>query len=115
MHEVALLRVSLLFGRAHADVTLSEGGAVATKSVVGMARAAASTMVMRSGRRFARFTAVEGSTMFFGAIRQDTGWLQVEPGQFSIDLIIEICSPQIHVATDCANQPATAFRPMVRP
>ena len=27
-------------------------------------------------------------------------------GQFSIDLIMKICSPQIHVATDCANQPA---------
>ena len=33
MQEVALLRVPLLFGRAHAAVTLSEGGAVATKSV----------------------------------------------------------------------------------
>ena len=33
------------------------------------------------------------------------GLLHVEPSQFSIDLIIEICSPQIHVATvHCANQ-----------
>ena len=34
------------------------------------------------------------------------GFLHVEPGQFSIDLIMKICSHQIHVATDCANQPA---------
>ena len=33
MHEVALLRVPPVFGRAHGDVTLSEGGAVATKNV----------------------------------------------------------------------------------
>ena len=35
------------------------------------------------------------------AVSEETaGLVQVEPGQFSIDLIIEICSPQIHVATD---------------
>ena len=61
MHEVEMLRVPpLLFGRAHADFTLSEGGAVATKSVVsGTARAAASKVVMRSGRHLVQFTMVE--------------------------------------------------------
>ena len=33
MHEVGVLRVPLVFGRAHADFTLSEGGAVATNNV----------------------------------------------------------------------------------
>ena len=32
MHEVALLRAPLAFGRAHAEVTLTENGAVATKN-----------------------------------------------------------------------------------
>ena len=55
MHEVELLRVPLVFGRAHAYVTLSEGGSVATKSRPGGApgpRDAASMAVMRSGRHF---------------------------------------------------------------
>ena len=67
MQEVELLRVPLAFDRAHADVTLSEGGAVATKNVAdGRSRAAASKAVMRSGRHFARFTVVEGEFVMFG-------------------------------------------------
>ena len=69
MHEVGVLRLPLAFGRAHADVTLSEGVAVATKTVQDLIpRAAASEAVMRSGRHFAQFTVLEGS-MYFGVIR----------------------------------------------
>ena len=73
MHEVGLLRVLLVFGRAHANITLSEGGAVAAKSEDSPGhRAAASNVVMRAGRHFAQFTVVNGDKMFFGVIRQ--GW-----------------------------------------
>ena len=80
MHEVAVLRLPLAFGRAHGDITLSENGAVATRSVYdgGPAWSAASTVVMRSGRHFAQFTVLEGSGMFFGVIRP--GW-DVEGGE----------------------------------
>ena len=72
MHEVELLRLPLLFGRSHADVTLSEGGAVATRGVVaGATRAATSIVVMRSGRHFVQFTVVEGDEILFGVIRAD--------------------------------------------
>ena len=53
MHEVELLRAPLLFGRAYADFTLSENGAVATKVAGGCYRTAASKVAMRSGRSFA--------------------------------------------------------------
>jgi hypothetical protein len=44
MHEVEALRLPLTFGRAHADITLSESGAVATMSPDGEDwRTAAST------------------------------------------------------------------------
>ena len=49
MHEVELFRVPLMFGRAHADLTLSEGGSVATTEtgvVGGGWRTAASKAVM---------------------------------------------------------------------
>ena len=73
MHEVGLLRLPLAFGRAHADFALTEDGAVATKSVDGTTdRAAASTVVMRSGRHFAQFTVEVGRFMLFGVIRP--GW-----------------------------------------
>ena len=73
MQEVALLRVPLVFGRAHDTVTLSEGGAVATKSVDDHSRRiAASNVVMRSGRHFAQFTAEQGKFPMFGVIRP--GW-----------------------------------------
>ena len=56
MHEVERLRVPLVFGRAHAEVTLSQGGAVATRTAGGDWQAAASKVVMRSGRHFAQLT-----------------------------------------------------------
>ena len=73
MREVEELRVPLAFGRTHADITLSEGGAVATKSVnVGGLRTVASKVVMRPGRHCACFTVVQGSNMMFGVLRP--GW-----------------------------------------
>ena len=68
MHEVELLRVPVVFGRSHAEVTLSEGGTVATKNGNGI-RTAASTVVMRSGRHFVQFTVLEGADLLFGVIR----------------------------------------------
>ena len=52
MHAVEVLRVPLVLGRAHADVTLSEGGALATKTAGAdnsSFQSAASTVAMRSG------------------------------------------------------------------
>ena len=79
MHEVAMLRLPLAFGRAHAEVPLSEGGALATRDGDdGNSQATASTVVMRSGRHFAQFTVeCDDSSMFFGVIRP--GW-DVEGG-----------------------------------
>ena len=73
MHEVGVLRLPLAFGRSHADVTLSENGALATRSGAadGYYRAAASTVVMRSGRHFAQFTVLQGVPTF-GVVRP--GW-----------------------------------------
>ena len=84
MHEVELLRVPVVFGRAHADFTLSEDGAVATKGGDDRVRSAASRVVMRSGRHFVQFTVVQGVDMFFGVIRP--GW-DVEGGMhaFAVD------------------------------
>ena len=80
MQEVAALRVPLAFGRAHHTIMLSEGGAVATRSVQDSTfRVAASTAVMRSGRHYARFTVGTGSMVYFGVIRP--GW-DVEGGEF---------------------------------
>ena len=61
MHEVELLRVPLGFGRAHVDVTLSAGEAVATRGAGVGWRTAASKVVMRSGRHFAQFTLLEAT------------------------------------------------------
>ena len=82
MHEVELLRLPVVFGRAHAaaaelnwheadaDATLSEGGAVVTKAAEeDDFRCAASKVVMRSGRHFAQFTVMSGSMVLFGVIR----------------------------------------------
>ena len=90
MREVELLRVPLVFGRAHADFTLSEGGAVATKDLTGPDgyswRAATSAAVMWSGRHFVQFTVavVPVGSMLFGVIRPDH---DVEGGAdaFSVD------------------------------
>ena len=78
MHEVGLLRLPLVFGRAHGAITLSENGAVATMGAQdGLFRSAASTVVMWSGRHFAQFTVMEGIDLMFGVIR--SGW-DVEGG-----------------------------------
>ena len=78
MQEVELLRVPLVFCRAHASLTLSEGGAVATRDLhYGAYRTAASKAVMRSGRHFVQFTVLAGNPMF-GVIR--AGW-DVEGGE----------------------------------
>ena len=67
MHEVGLLRLPLVFGLAHGDLTLSEGGTVATMpqdlqsahDLYGPAYlSAASRVVMRSGCHFAFHSAV---------------------------------------------------------
>ena len=72
MHEVEALRVPLAFGRAHAEVTLSENGALATSCADDDFRTAASGVVMRSGRHFVQFTVVEGDWMYLGVVRP--GW-----------------------------------------
>jgi hypothetical protein len=79
MWEVESLRRGAVFGRSHADITLAEGGSLATKRVYGQghSRAAASNALMRAGRHYALFTLVgdvdaSSSVMFFGAIRP--GW-----------------------------------------
>ena len=78
MHDVEARRLPLAFGRAHAGVTLSENGAVATMNVYDShSRAAASKVVMRSGRHYAQFTVVWGTNTMFGVIRP--GW-DVEGG-----------------------------------
>ena len=81
MWEVQVLHRSAVFGRSHAHITLSEGGARATKAVGHdySERAAASKAVIRAGRHYAKFTAVSGS-MMFGVTRP--GW-DVEGGQYA--------------------------------
>ena len=85
MHEVGVLRVPLAFGRwAHGSITLSENGAVATRTVGGYGwRTAASKVAMRSGRHFAQFTVVRGQILMFGVIRP--GW-DVEGGENAEDV-----------------------------
>ena len=64
----------LVFGRALAEVTLSENGVVATKmpSLAGGGwRTASSTVVMRSGLHFAQFTVGQGNVMLFGVVPPD--------------------------------------------
>ena len=73
MHEVAVLRLPLVFGRAHGSFMLTESRAVATRSVNdGYYRTAASKVVMRSGRHFAQFTLLGDSYMRCGVIQP--GW-----------------------------------------
>ena len=62
MHEVGLLRLPLAFGRAHASITLSENGGLATTTGDDIVDhwPAASKAVMRSGRHFAQLTVVRG-------------------------------------------------------
>ena len=73
MHEVGVLRQPLAFGRAHASITLSENGAVATFGAQDyLDRVAATKAVMQSGRHFVQFTVVSGDDMMFGVVRP--GW-----------------------------------------
>jgi hypothetical protein len=75
--EVEVLRRGAVFGRSHELITLSEGGAVATRAVSDYSRTAASKAVMRAGVHYAQFT-VEHGYMWFGVIRP--GW-DVEGGR----------------------------------
>ena len=72
MWEVEVLRRGAVFGRSHAEMTLSEGGALATIGGTNTFRTAASKAVMRAGRHYAQFTVVSGTYMMFGVIRP--GW-----------------------------------------
>ena len=71
MHEVELLRLPLAFGRAHPSMTISAGGAVATKAPPQVEFSpAASKVVMKSGRHFAEFTVLSTRAgIMFGVIR----------------------------------------------
>jgi hypothetical protein len=81
MWEVEVLRRGAVFGRSHQYITLSEGGALATRDAPdGEFRTAANKAVMRAGRHYAQFTVVHGIVMFFGVIRP--GW-DVEGGQYA--------------------------------
>jgi hypothetical protein len=72
MWEVQSLRRGAVFGRSHEWITLSEGGALATKDAHGGFHTAASKVLMRAGRHYAEFMVMSGSFMFFGVIRP--GW-----------------------------------------
>ena len=72
MHEVEVLRLPLAFDWTHADITLSENGAVATRTEGAGYRSAASKAVMGWGRHFAQFTVLNGCIMMFGVTR--SGW-----------------------------------------
>ena len=67
-----VLRLPLVFGRAGGGITLSGGGAVATRTGCEEYRSVASTVVMRSGRHFAQLTVTSGDNMLFGVLRP--GW-----------------------------------------
>jgi hypothetical protein len=69
MWEVqSLRRGAAVFGRSHETITLSEGGALATRGGHdGHFRTAASTAVLRAGCHYLQFTVVSGvSWMLFG-------------------------------------------------
>jgi hypothetical protein len=79
MWEVESLRRAAVFGRSHAEIMLSEGGALATMGYGEGWPVAASKVVMRAGWHYAQFTVVSGCmVMLFGVIRP--GW-DVEGGQ----------------------------------
>jgi hypothetical protein len=82
MWEMESLRRGAVFGRSHEVITLSEGGAVATRNGYDMIyRTTASKAVMRAGHHYAQFTVANGDVMFFGVIRP--GW-DVEGGDGAI-------------------------------
>jgi hypothetical protein len=77
MHEVVVLRLPLVFDRAHAIIALSENGMVATRSeaadyTTGGYKSAVSKVVMRSGCHYAQFTVEGGRDMRLGVLRP--GW-----------------------------------------
>ena len=80
MWEVQVLRRGAVFGRSHESITVSEGGAQATRNGCdGPFRTVASKAVMRAGCHYAQFTVMGGFTAkFFGVIRP--GW-DVEGGK----------------------------------
>ena len=79
MWEVESLRRGVVFGRSHESIVVSEGGAVAAKTLSEFfCRATTSKVVMRAGRHYVQFTVVSGSGMFFGVIQP--GW-DVEGGE----------------------------------
>ena len=79
MREVELLRRAAVFGRSHEHITLSEGGARATRNTrrddaipsACIWRTAASKVVMRAGRHYAQFTVVATDIML--------AWLPLPP------------------------------------
>eukprot|EP01046_Picozoa_sp_COSAG06_P044928 COSAG06_NODE_6132_length_3093_cov_12.694389_2_plen_283_part_00 len=80
MWEVeSLRRRSAVFGRSHRTITLSAGGAVATKGNVWRQSNVASKAVMRAGRHYVQFTVVSGYSIYFGVIRPS--W-DVEGGEY---------------------------------
>jgi hypothetical protein len=83
MWEVQSLRRGAVFGRSHGTITLSEGGALATRDGVldYAGYTAASKAVMRVGRHYAQFTVVSGVDMFFGVIRP--GWDVGQGGEYA--------------------------------
>ena len=75
-----MLRLGAVLGRSHELMTLSEGGAVATRGDGVASHTAASKAVMRAGRHYAQFTVMSGY-MFFGVIRPGRPGWDVEGGQ----------------------------------
>eukprot|EP01043_Picozoa_sp_COSAG02_P018084 COSAG02_NODE_834_length_16653_cov_9.111977_13_plen_527_part_00 len=68
MQEACLLRGPLVFQCSHGNIALAEGGAVATITGGDQWLEATSKVVMRSGRHYARFTAIQGE-MRLGVIK----------------------------------------------
>ena len=102
MHEVGLLRLPLAFGDAHASITLSEDGALATRERTNpddfFYRSAQSKPVMRSGRHFAQLTLVAGDFAIFGV--QEPGSFDVE-GETDADPAERGAAPNGADAEDC--------------
>eukprot|EP01046_Picozoa_sp_COSAG06_P055568 COSAG06_NODE_10258_length_1716_cov_2.036487_1_plen_291_part_00 len=67
------VRRGAVFGRSHAEITLSEDGSLAAGGATSNTwMTAASKAVMRAGRHYAQFTVVSGMYAMFGVIRP--GW-----------------------------------------
>lgn len=70
--EVASLLARPRFARAHEEITLSDGGHVATKTTYknGLGCTAAGASILRAGRHFAEFTVLKGGGSY-GIVRPD--------------------------------------------